>query len=576
LVLISKMSGREPIILVQIDQDICTHVYAQSPCTATAGVPCYNTRRTCQDPQNYNRDVLTLNFVRPAANLAIGQNLLPFVQSINTAPTKLNPFTGNLNNSTLGERSVLNVVFQDAPHSDNLVDPYLSQRDFNPLERGTFWGKWLARNYYQNRPIRLYEGYVGQSLNEMQVRHYLIDAIELPGSNGTVKLTAKDPLKLVDKERAQIPIASTGRLALPMDVAQVSFTVERALIGDYDASGQVRIGSEIITYTTVTQSGTDLIFSGCVRGTFGSTASTHDANDAVQKTIVYQDKVLWEGVKEFLIDWAGIDPAYIDDTEWQDEYNQFLAQFNFTSVLSKPQSVFAVLNQLTQQLPFFIYWDERANKIQFKASRYYAGDFPVLTESDIVADSFSTTTNPRDRISQVWVYHTPRDWTKDDLENFKRLEITANLEVESRDLYDEQKIRIIQSRWISAAQAVNLTDRLIRSNFDSPLYVKFSLDAKEPYWVADVVDIEHRGVVDFFGNKQVDRFLIYSAKERISGEIIDYEAVRVVALSVIVGRYTVENAPLYEDATELEKETGAWYSDAQGQLPVNVDGYEYE
>ena len=193
------MSGREPIILVQIDQDICTHVYAQSPCTATAGVPCYNTRRTCQDPANYNRDVLTLNFVRPAANLPIGQNLLPFVQSINTAPTKLNPFTGNLNNSTLGERSVLNVVFQDAPHSDNLVDPYLSQRDFNPLERGTFWGKWLARNYYQNRPIRLYEGYVGQSLNDMQVRHYLIDAVELPGSNGTVRLTAKDPLKLVDK-----------------------------------------------------------------------------------------------------------------------------------------------------------------------------------------------------------------------------------------------------------------------------------------------------------------------------------------------------------------------------------------
>jgi len=574
--LISKMSGREPIILVQIDQDICTHVYAQSPCTATGGIPCYNTRRTCQDPQNYNRDVLTLNFVRPAANLPVGENLLPFVQSINTAPTKLNPFTGNLNNSTLGERSVLNVVFQDAPHSDNLVDPYLSQRDFNPLERGTFWGKWLARNYYQNRPIRLYEGYVGQSLNEMQVRHYLIDAIELPGSNGTVKLTAKDPLKLVDKERAQIPIASTGRLALPMDVAQVSFTVERALIGEYDAVGQVRIGSEIITYTTVTQSGTDLIFSGCVRGTFGSTASTHDANDAVQKTIVYQDKVLWEGVKEFLVDWAGIDPAYIDDTEWQDEYNQFLAQFNFTSVLSKPQSVFAVLNQLTQQLPFFIYWDERANKIQFKASRYYSGDFPVLTESDIVADSFSTTTNPRDRISQVWVYHTPRDWTKDELENFKRLEITANLEVESRDLYDEQKIRIIQSRWISAAQAVNLTDRLIRSNFDSPLYVKFSLDAKEPYWVADVVDIEHRGVVDFFGNKQVDRFLIYSAKERISGEVIDYEAVRVVALPVNVGRYTVENAPLYEDATELEKETGAWYSDEVGQLPVNVDGYEYE
>ena len=346
----------------------------------------------------------------------------------------------------------------------------------------------------------------------MSVRHYLIDAIAVPGSNGTVRLTAKDPLKLVDKERAQIPIASTGRVAIPMDVAQVSFTVERALIGDYDQPGQVRIGREIITYTTITQSGNNLIFSGATRGTFGSTAQTHDANEAVQKTIYYQDKVLWEGVKELLVDWAGIDSAYIDDTEWEDEYNQFLAQFNFTSVLSKPQSVFAVLNQLTQQLPFFIYWDERNNKIQFKASRYYAGDFPVITESDIVADSFQTSTNPRDRISQVWVYHTPRDWTNEDLQNFKRLEITANLEVESRDLYDEQKIRIIESRWISAAQAVNLTDRLIRSNFDSPLYIKFSLDVKEDFWVADVVDIEHRSIVDCFGNKQVVRYLIYAAK----------------------------------------------------------------
>ena len=49
-----------------------------------------------------------------------------------------------------------------------------------------------------------------------------------------------------------------------------------------------------------------------------------------------------------------------------------------------------------------------------------------------------------------------------------------------------------------------------------------------------------------------------------------------VALPVIAGRYTVSNAPLYEDATELEKETGAWYADNVGQLPVNVDGYEYE
>jgi hypothetical protein len=36
------------------------------------------------------------------------------------------------------------------------------------------------------------------------------------------------------------------------------------------------------------------------------------------------------------------------------------------------------------------------------------------------------------------------------------------------------------------------------------------------------------------------------------------------------------DAPLWEDATSIEKETGAWFADNVGQLPTNVDGYQYE
>jgi len=571
-------SGREPIILVQLDQDFCVHTYGESPCTADQETRCYNTRKTCQDPQNYERGTLTLTFAKPNTKLPRDLNLLPFIESTSTAPTKINPTNGNLNNSALGERGVLTVQFQDAPHSDLLVDKYLSTRDFDPLERSTFWAKWLARNYYQNRLVRLYEGYAGQDIGDMNVRHYLIDSITDPDSSGRVRLVAKDPLKLSEKERAQIPAASIGQLNAQIDLTQTSLTVKRALIGDYDQPGTIRINDEIITYSTITESAGILTFGTCVRGQYGTTAASHDENDTVQKCIVYVDKPIWETVKDFLIDFAGVDPSYINDQEWEDEYDLYLAQFNVSVVLNEPMSVFDALNQLSQQMPFYIWWDDRNNKIQFKAVRYFVGDFPILTEDNILENSFFATTDPRNRISQVWVYHTPRDWTKKERSNFKGVEINANLELEGREFFDEQKIRIIDGRWITQAQAFNLTSRLIRSNYDNPLYVKLRLDAKDrSIWTGDIVDVQHRSLVDFSGQPIPLRYQIISSQEIVSGETIEYQLMKLLTLAVKAGYYMANDASRYEDATQEELEgLSAWYAQDDGLMPDGGEPWEYE
>lgn len=574
-----KKVGREPIMLVQIDQDFCENIYGVAPCTAGGLSKCFNTRKTCQDPANFDKGILTLSFAKPLLNLPSELPIIPSLKDASTVATEINPSNANQNSSALGKRATASLTFQDHPHSDLRVDPYVSERDYNPFERSTFWAKWLARNpYYHNRPIRIYDGYLGQAVADMRVRHYIIDSITVPDSKGMVKVTAKDPLKLADKEQAQIPKASTGKLnADILTIVATSFTVDRALIADYAPSGQVRIANEIILYTTLTASGGILTFSGCTRGAFGSTAQAHKINAAVQTTLYYQNQTLWTGIKSLLVDWCGIDPQYINDAEWEAENVQYLAQYNFTSVLSKPAAVFSVLNQLTQQLPFYIYWNERANKIEYKASRYYAGEFPLLTETEILADSFSTSTNPRDRISQVWVYHTPQDWTKTETVNFEQLEVNANLEIEGPEFYDEQKIRVIESFWLTGALAVNLTQRLIRFNSESPLYVKLSLDAKDAQlWVGDVVDVEHRSVVDEFGNKLVNRYLVHSATENIVGTTYDYELIKVVSTVIITGFYLDADAPLWDDATDPEKAAGAWLADAVGLLPTNVEGYQYE
>jgi hypothetical protein len=575
--------GREPIMLVQIDQDFCQNTYGVSPCTATDGPPCYNTRKTCQDPENYDLGNITLTFAKSQVSLPKDENLLPFMVSASIAPTKLNPSSGNLNTNALGERGVVTIDFVDGPYSDLLTDPYRGQRGYDPLTKSTFWAKWLARNpYYQNRAMRLYQGYLGDALEDMPVRHYLIDSISGPDSSGRVKLVGKDPLKLAERERAQVPPASTGQLHESIDNSTTTIIANRCFEEDYPAPGVIRIGDELITYTGRTQ-GTDdgitiVTFSGVTRGTNGTTADNHDEESSVQLCFEYDELDLWEAVYDLLVNYAGIDPAYIDETEWEDEWALYLQQFDVTVLLSEPTSVAQCINELAQQFPFMIWWDERNNKIQFRAVRYYVGEFPVIDEFNIIENTFSVTTDPRNRISQVWVYHYPRNRALSDRKNFDRLEINANLELEGPQFYDESKIRLVEARWLTNnAQAFNLTSRLIRGNFDNPIYVKIRLDAKDSnFWTGDVIDLFHRSIVDFDGDPIGYRYLIVSSQEVVSGETIEYQLQKLITLAVKKGVYMAADAPQYADATPEEKEDGAWYADANGFLPIDVDGYEYE
>ena len=146
--------GRQPIIIVEIDQDKCSRAFGTSPCMAT-GERCFNTYQTCKLKSAYSLGVpLTLRFCEDN----LGQDydayyLMPFLESIETSPTRINPGGGNDNASPFGERASVTVTLNDKPHTDNTVDPYLSTRIYNPLDRSSFWRKWLALRI----PIRGYE-----------------------------------------------------------------------------------------------------------------------------------------------------------------------------------------------------------------------------------------------------------------------------------------------------------------------------------------------------------------------------------------------------------------------------------
>jgi len=246
---------RVPVTIVEIDQDFCSRTYGTAPCTAAIGVTgtrkCFNTFRTCQDEVNFDRSQLTLRFCKPLANLPASWEAIPSVISTTSSPTKLNIGGAGDSSGPLGNRATVTIKFKDHPYSDAKVDPYVDGRGYNPESKGTFWSKFIARNpYYQNRPLRVRDGYLGQEPEDMVTRHYIIDGIDGPDANGVVTVRGIDVLRLVDDRRTKAPLLSRGELDAALNDTDTSFTVVRATASEYPEAGTLRIGDEVMTYTT--------------------------------------------------------------------------------------------------------------------------------------------------------------------------------------------------------------------------------------------------------------------------------------------------------------------------------------
>ena len=785
--------GREPFIAVEIDQDFCTRTYGVAPCTAaTPGNKCFNTLATCQDTENYEKGERTISFCKPASNIPKTQTFIPSVASVSTAPTKINPTNQDRNSSPLGQRAAATIVFDDHPHSDFLVDPYLPDRNYDPLDRGTFWSKWVARNpYYQNRPLRIYEQYtnedleievigqagaggttsatitlptgikkndlillfigsdgfgpglpsgytnvgtynslfneytrfaykvvgdvpdssvtitgntaiagiaivlrnadiflfsvasadsqittgmpnppsqstvyddggiclavgflddnniassvtapagftnllaveataVGQTvmiarqfptsttaidpaafggtaadewvaltitiaaikgfrLDESRVRSYFIDSVQGPDSNGRVQIVAKDPLKLADRQKAQVPAPSTGTLRIAINTTDTTIDINLAVLADYPAPGIVRIDDELITYTTsaiINIGGIDYVrLTGVTRATNGTIAASHDAAALVQICTQYNNQTVWTVIYDLLTTYAGIESSFIPLTDWNTEGNVWLAQFNVSAILSQPRGVGEVLGEILEQVLLYIWWDERDQEIKLRAIRPLIGTAPTFTDdANIIENTVSLTTDPKNRVSQIWVYWDQNNKAEalDKESNFKKLRIRADLEAESAEKYGESRVRKIYARWIqNDAQAINLSARLLGASFENPKILKLRVDAKDrAVWTADIVDILHRNIVDFTGSPTLERYQVLSVEEVLPGEVVQYEMQRFIFKGTRFGFYMASDAPTFAAATQEQKDgNAAWYSDANGLMSDGSSGWEYQ
>jgi hypothetical protein len=509
------MSYKEPFTIVEITQPHCSLVYGTGDCTAEKGVTgsdkCYNTRATCQDPANYDEDLITLRFGTGNARLA-GYYIMPFVKKVSLSPVIINAGGASSDLSPLGKRATATISMEDPPHSDFMVDDYIADREFSPIERSTFWRKWVKRNpYYRYTEIKVLQGFVGDDYEELEVRTYLIDKINI--ANNGVTITAKDPLVLVANKQSQAPAATGGILTADLNDSAVTFIIEGALDGEYPTAGILRINDEVLTYTGISQTEDEVTFTGVTRGQYGTEAVEHEAEDRVQLCLKYTEELIHDIIYDLMINYASVPEEYINYAEWKEESETYLSLYILTSLITEPTGVDSLIGELLESTLAYVYWDETEALLKLKAYRPPITTPNTITEKkDILKDSITVEDYPDSRINQVWLFWGQKDPTEKltTEKNFSRLRVR----VLGEDYFQDRHVRKIYSRWLQDdAQALDITSQLLSRFQNPPRRITAALLSNDMFKPGNYVTVETKKIVDEYGLPQPVACEIVSAQK---------------------------------------------------------------
>ena len=586
---------REPVQIVELWQPRCSRRFGVAPCTASLadGPRCYNCWGTCLDKANYLGDgSIAWRFCKPVQAIqplyertgdVIGTNALPLLKSVSVASSKINVGSMRNGEKPLGVTGSVTVSFADAPFDDHVGDWY---RDERGAKGGNFWAKWVARNpFWANMFLRVYEGFAGDALSAMESRLYVVESIDGPDSDGGVTVKGVDPLRLTDTTRAQFPRETVMSLSGALTIDATTMVIEASIEADLSdafgntATSYLAIGSEIIGYTGY--SGADGVWTltGLTRGALGTTASTHSDNDGVQRVGHISAMDAWTIAEYLLVNHTPVPNEFVNvGGEWDAEAGTYLQGYTFTRTVHKPTAVNTLLGELMRDGTFYIWWDERAQKIPLKAVRPETATLSMSDDTHFVAGSLAQDRAPDDRISRLFVYFGIIDPTKgDDPTNFRymRGRIEGDFEAEAGGA--DVRSKTIYSRWIATdAQSLELTQRLLARFRSTPRYLTITLmdGAVE---IGQVVTVTTRLDLDTEGTPVTRRWQVISAQQVQHGEAIQAQLQEFIYQATRYAVWMADDAPAFADATEAQRELGGfWWAADDGLMPDGSKGYLWQ
>ncbi len=586
--------GRETVQVVEIEQPRCVNRFGVSPCTAVGTPKCYQTFFTCRDTESFDgTGSIKWRFCRPQDQIRwtyaeadannIATNCYPMVRSVSTTSSRINVGASRSGESPLGTRASVTIQMQDTPWDDHVGDFYLADRT-PPAKQPGFWALWVVRNpLYPNIKIRVYEGYKGQALGDMQVRLYDLESVDGPDASGRVTIRGRDPLDKARGKKAKFPTTSQIDLAANIDASTTTIPLTcleselDAVFGNTGSRKWVAIGSEIILYTGYTGTEPDLTLSGVERGALGTTAEEHSDGDAVQRVGRYENLEPYKIQEDLLKNHTEVDSAYVNASgQWDEEGSKFLATIKATVKIPEPKAIDDLSGELCRDGLFSIWWDERLQRIPLLAVRPPQETPVVWTNGlNILQGSFSLSRKPDDRMTRVSVFFNQRDPFEalDSPENYESRRVRVDGEVELPAASGGEIIEnTIFSRWINTfGNALLVGASQLQRYRLPPQYVTVAVDAKDrSIKIGDVVDVEEPSLIDIEGNPIQTRWQVIMAEETRPGTTTRCE----LQSYNYVGKFAIimaNAAPSYADATEEERLSGCWLADDVTGLMPNGD-----
>ena len=567
--------GRESFTRVEVDFPTCALTYGNAPCTASggSGAECRNTNNTCQDLANYDGSTTkTIEFCD--TNITIpGYPMHPLLKSAKLYPTKI------VKDKALGKRAQITLTFCDEGTSnfvdDADIDPYWANR--TGTAQGSFWRKLKAIfKYYNGAALRIKTTYINSTYDptDCVTRNYILDEIQGPDKNGQVTLTAFDVLKLADDERAKWPVATTGTLATALTSSSTSSFTLTSGAGQYDdAGGYIRIGDEVIQYTSGSDSGSDYSIAGTItRGAYNTTAAAHSIGDTAQKCYELSTTNIVDFLETLLFTAAGISSGYKDTTTWTAAKANWFASTNLTGLITEAEGVVSIIEDLQQNHAlFYIWWDEINQKIKLKA----------VAPSDAVTTSLTDTANiievkkvkelPNSRITRSIVYFGPLSpISTTEANDYKSAYVHIDANAETAVQYGDKRIVIAYARFFtSEGLAVQFGGRKISRFRNPPKLIELIVDAKDTasLWTGDLANVSTRYMQDVDGSNLSTLMQIFSAQEltdKAAGTHYKFELMD----TVYQGRYarimSSGSTSVYSSATDAEKATGGYIASSGG------------
>ena len=309
----------------------------------------------------------------------------------------------------------------------------------------------------------------------METRHFILEAMDGPATDGTYQITAKDVFTFTSGDRAQAPALSNGYVGIALNDVATTIVLQPPGVGaEYPSTGYINIGGDEIAFFT--NAGGDLL-DPVVRGAYGTTAAEHEVGARVQ--VCYESLAgnPADVIYDLLVNYAGVPDSYIPYDDWIAEIAAYLGE-TYTTLITEPKPVARLLSELIEQATLAMWWDDVGQSVRLQVLRPVSSNTATFDQNSVLATTLEVREQPEKRMSEVQVYFGKTDYlAPDDQENvYNRMARVSDPSAVVE--YGSASIKKILSRWIDIngrASAETLANKQLGRYRDPPRAVRFDL-----------------------------------------------------------------------------------------------------